>query len=325
MPAFISASVRSIFLQHNVSNVNPQASLGLDRKGGLDVHFLSASAGVMLQHDTPEELIWVMLYELAHAIAQHGNEHVSWLQLGRLLLFAWILLTPVGVWASFLAWPVYLVLATVGNSWVSQQMEYDADAMGAVISKAAGCSSAAIISCMQRFHANSMLDMKAQFPERAKAFDSQTKVGMAALQCLLPDTQLPDFSFSSRGVFQAVQQALTGQSPEVQQQAAVTVARLEKLQGERLFLLSGGFLGDLDRMVGTHPDWSERIKRVHQMLTKLSSEPTLHADIQLPHCLDGASTAMQMYQSGDNWCHLWGKQREEWHRSEQVRKMPAAC
>lgn len=150
-----------------------------------------------------------------------------------------------GFWASFLAWPVYLVLTTVGNAWLSQHREHDADAMGAVISKAAGCSSAAITACMQRFHALGMLKVKAYFPERAEAFDSQTTADMAALQHLLPDTQLPDFLFSSKEVFQAVQQATASQSPEVQQQVAVVVARLEKLQGERLFLLKGGFLGDL--------------------------------------------------------------------------------
>lgn len=194
---------------------------------------------------------------------------MSWLQLGRLLLFAWLFLTPVCVWASFLAWPVYLVLTTVGNCWISQHMEYDADAMGAVISKAAGCSSAAIISCMQRFHANSMLDIQALFLERANAFDSQTKVDMAALQHLLPDTQLPNFLFSSKEVFQAVKRAIPGQSPEVQQQVAVIVACLQQLQGERLFLLKGHFL---ERMVSEHPDWSKRIKRVRQMLVTSSSE-----------------------------------------------------
>lgn len=44
--------------------------------------------------------------------------------------------------------------------------------MGAVISKAAGCTTA-VITCMQRFYAGAVLDCKAQFQDGATAFDSR--------------------------------------------------------------------------------------------------------------------------------------------------------
>lgn len=49
------------------------------------------------------------------------------------------------------------------------------NAMGAVITQAANCRTAAITTCMQRFYAGAVLGCKAQFPERAKAFDSETQ------------------------------------------------------------------------------------------------------------------------------------------------------
>ena len=143
---------------------------------------------------------------------------------------------------------------------------------------------------------------------------------MAALQHLLPDVQLPDFLFSSKEVFRAVQQATASQPLEVQQQVAVIVARLEQLQGERLFLLKDHFL---ERMVSEHPDWSERIKRIRHMLgSSMSlSASKLPADVQLPQCLDNASAAMKMYQSRNNWrCKLSIKHQDSgWSKYEGCR------
>ena len=77
--------------------------------------------------------------------------------------------------------------------WLLRQTEHDADAMGAAISKAAGCSSDAIICGMQRKHVRGMLERQAESPGLAEALDSRETADMAALQHLLPDTQLPSF------------------------------------------------------------------------------------------------------------------------------------
>ena len=287
---------------------------------------LTASAGDILQHQTPEEMIWVVSRELAHAIGQHQAEELGWGFLISKLLLARTVLAVIlracslrgllldGLLLGGVFIPAFFC-------WLDHQMDHDADAMGAVISKAAGCSSAAIISGMQRRQVHAMLKRKAQFPERAKAFDSQTKAHMAALQQLLPGTHLPDFLLSSKELLQVVRQATPNHSPEVQQRVSAIMARLEQLQGERRFLLRGPFI---ERKLSGPPEWSERIRGVRQLLAQLPSEPDFHAHVQMPDCLKDASAAMKLYQSNDKWSQLQGKEWEEGQRAEQVRKVPVA-
>ena len=291
---------------------------------------ISASAGEVLQHQTPEEMVWAVARELAHAIGRHQEERSSWTLLNFGLVGARIFMAVVQRACTFrgLLLDVLLIEAVftaARDHWLPRQMQYDADALGAIISKAAGCSSAAIISGMQRSQVRAMLERKAQFPERAKAFDSQTEAHMAALQHLLPGTHLPDFLLSSRELFQAVQQATASQPPEVQQQVSAVVARLEQLQGERQFLLRAPFVERmLSRHPNCHPEWPERIRRVRQLLVKLPADPNVPVHARMPQCLKDASATMKLYQSDDKWSHLQGKQLEEGQRSEQVRKIPVA-
>lgn len=116
------------------------------------------------------------------------------------------------------------------------------------------------------------LNSKPIFPE---AIDLRTKADVAALQHLLPDTQLPDFLFSSNAVFQAVQHATPSQSPDLQQAVAIIVANLQHLQKGWLFLLRDPYI---ERMLSMHPicssDWSECTERVQQ-LAKPPSDPNL--------------------------------------------------
>lgn len=312
-------------VRHSADHLLPQTSHVC-----VDSHLcMTASAGEFLQHQTPEEMVWVVAREVAHAIGRHQEECDNWCGLVSRLLLARTVLAVMLRACRFRGLLLDGLLfggvsITAFRYWRHHQLDQlalEADAMGAVISKAAGCSSAAVISGMQRCQVCAMLERKAQFPERAKAFDSQTKADVAALQHLLPHTHLPDFLLSSKELFQIVQQATRSHPPEVQQQVSAIVARLEQLQGERQFLLRGPFD---ERMLSGPKGWSERIRRVRQLLANMPSEPSLHAQVQLPHCLKDASAAMKLYQSNDKWSHLQGKQWEEGQRSEQVRKVPVA-
>ena len=187
-------------------------------------------------------------------------------------------------------------MTAVRDTWVSQNIEHDADAMGAIISKAAGCSSGAIIAGMQRSHLQGALQREESLPALASNVVAHIETELAALQRLLPNIQLPAPLCSSKQL-QAVQQAtsrqLMRQPLQVQQQVAAIMLRLQQLIGEQLFVLRD----PIEEKTSSHPHWIERVKRVRQVLADLQYEP----GAQLPQCLHDSSAVMKLYQSSGEW------------------------
>lgn len=104
---------------------------------------------------------------------------------------------PVSIWALLLAGSLHHVMTAARDTWVSQDIERS-DAMGAIISKVAGCSPAAIVASMQRSHLRAMLDRQNSHAALASDMFSCTKTELAVLQSLPPDIQLPALILSKQ-------------------------------------------------------------------------------------------------------------------------------
>lgn len=194
-----------IVLDHNVSNTLPQASMNIESEGQHSLipdHWytsvlskqrhmrLSLSAGGVLLHRTPKELVFVAAQQLSHAIGRHSEERRSWTLLYSIMLLARLCFASfsIGTLLGSLVMYVGLVKPFV-CFWFGQQTEYDADAMGAMITKAAGCNSASIVSSLQRFHMHSILQRRGLLSDLQAAATAALAEDTAALQRLLPGTQ----------------------------------------------------------------------------------------------------------------------------------------
>ena len=113
------------------------------------------AAGAMLCSQTNEELVNIMACEMGHSLAYHEAERKSWRLLlntviiGSLAASSSIGLLPLAAAAVGIDAVVNKVIVGI---WLHRRQQYKADAMGAAISMAAGCSADRIISYMQRTH-----------------------------------------------------------------------------------------------------------------------------------------------------------------------------
>lgn len=96
---------------------------------------LAETSGQLLMDQTCEEAVQTMSHELAHGIACHGVEDSSWATTVSLMAIARLLWAGYGYFSS-----ASITLLLGGLTWrfvtktsLSQQHEYEADAMGAVI------------------------------------------------------------------------------------------------------------------------------------------------------------------------------------------------
>ena len=165
---------------------------------------------------------------------------------------------------------VWLTKKFVVGMWLSQQHKYQADATGAVISKAAGCSSDSTLTAMHRHYAASVDLQYLDHKDFADDVQLQMQKTLAALQQLVPTRQLPLQVLHSKqfaGVAQLVEFAIKDAPADVQEQATALMAQMEHCLGKYLSVFK-----DLwDIRFSSHPYWLDRVKRVEEVLASLPS------------------------------------------------------
>ena len=133
-----------------------------------------------------------MAHEAAHGIAKHLVEKNSWGLVSTAAIFSRLSLSSI---APVPAMALGCVLSTltkkiVIESWLSQQLEHEADVIGSAISRAAGCSPEDIIYAMSCW-----LDVHQDRFERIHLTNSgiwmKQRAAVAALNSYMPDVQLP--------------------------------------------------------------------------------------------------------------------------------------
>ena len=113
------------------------------------------AAGAMLLTQTNEELFRIMAFEIAYIYAYHEAERKSWrLLLNTVIIGSLAASSSMGLlpFAAAVVGIDAVVNKVVVGIWLHRRQQYKADAMGAAISMAAGCSADRIISYMQRTH-----------------------------------------------------------------------------------------------------------------------------------------------------------------------------
>ncbi|KAL0034789.1 hypothetical protein WJX77_007288 [Trebouxia sp. C0004] len=105
---------------------------------------VSVNSGLLLQHASAEELVFIMGHELGHGVAKHVEETQSWKVLISGAVFGRLALSGISGRAWLLAIPAGYVISCVACKWVpycfSQQHEHEADVLGAAIARASGNS-----------------------------------------------------------------------------------------------------------------------------------------------------------------------------------------
>ena len=126
--------------------------LGIRPQGNISTVDMWVSAGQLLQYNDPAELINAMSVELAGYISNQCAESrscsASWLSaMGALSASAVFTPSLLGLGARCGA--LVLVVKYIARPWLERQQAYDADAIAAAISTAAGCQPDSILSFMQ--------------------------------------------------------------------------------------------------------------------------------------------------------------------------------
>lgn len=153
------------------------------------------NAGTMLSTQTDEELVNITACQVGHSYAYHEAERKSWRLLlntviiGSLAIGSSIGLLPLAAAAVGIDAVVNKVLVGI---WLHRRQQYQADAMGAAISMAAGCSLDSIISYMQRAHLSEALDRIRHVQSTDATFSQSLEARSASLRQLVPKSDLPE-------------------------------------------------------------------------------------------------------------------------------------
>lgn len=133
-----------------------------------------------------------MAPEAAHGIAKHLVENNSWGLVSTAAIFSRLALSSIALVPAMAPGCVLSTLTKeiVIESWLSQQLEHEADVIGSAISRAAGCSPEDIIYAMTCW-----LDVHQDRFERIHLTNSgiwmKQRAAVAALIGYMPDVQLP--------------------------------------------------------------------------------------------------------------------------------------
>jgi len=271
----LSALPSTVQLCHKMAVLQPNASFSGGRthtwhklwttRRGEEIFKMSMTSGMLLQQETPQALQWVMAHEMGHGIAKHQNEDDSWRMLitgsvfGRLALGA----MPLGVLPAVAAGDIVSRLACwmFVDIHLHQQQGYEADVLGAAISKAAGCRTDDIVTAMARMHIDELLRAGDIFVTSGCA--SIQEKALPDLKRLLPNIHLPDTIADSSGLatfVDSIKEDLQSASDKVCVEACTHLNLLWMTVGFRL----GLFRHPLSTMIGSHPHWLHRIANITQ-------------------------------------------------------------
>ncbi len=271
----LSSLPKAVRLHHNIYNLSPQASFHTENHlswykllrptSGGGLFKVSVNSGLLLQHASAEELVFIMSHELGHGIAKRVEEEQSKKALirgavfGRLAL--WLMAYGTCGWTWFVAIAAGYYLSDVACKCVpyypSQQHEHEADVLGAAIARAAGNSIEDSVTALARLHLDRLL---AAEDEYARSGISQQQADtLASLQKLFPEIQLPENEIEdSQGLnafVMTMQPYLDSATDEEHSRAQGGIFLLHLCVAAR----RAYFHDDFKAMTSTHPCWLERI------------------------------------------------------------------
>ena len=241
---------------------------------------LAVPGGALLHQQTADEVITGLAKELAHVIANHDAESKSWSTMSCMVaaipsaLFPWRSLWSCMA-ASLVCW--YFTKVVIIRTWLHRKHVYEADAIAAKISIAAGFSPSSVLTSMQRsYYADATTPAKASLRVIRQ---QRMQWHLAKLQSLLPKSHIPagpvSDSVGMQHVIDAAAHELSGASSQVQAECSKSIAVLEDLLAEELCCLRHPYTAWTD----IHPHWLDRIAHVERILR--SASPPNGQDVTL--------------------------------------------
>jgi len=254
------------------------------------------AAGAVLLTQTNEELANIMACEMGHSVACHEAERKSWRLLlntvyfGSLVASSSIGLLPLAAAAVGIDAVVNKVIVGI---WLHRRQQYKADAMGAAISMAAGCSADSIISYMQRAYLAEVYDKTLHF----KATDATLTRGLpdlsASLRQLVPNSGLPEKipvtlqELQARICISASEAKRL--SPEAKTKFDAEVKAIEHI----LVLILHSIREPVQRWVHSYPDWLDRIAYVQSLSILKAAQPIQKKQTSKMDALQKSLTPLQ--------------------------------
>jgi len=254
------------------------------------------AAGAMLCTQTNEELVNIMACEMGHSLAYHEAERKSWRLLlntviiGSLVAGSSIGLLPLAAAAVGIDAVVNKVIVGI---WLHRRQQYEADAMGAAISMAAGCSADSVISYMQRAHLAEVYDRVFHLHSTDDTFTQPLTARSASLRQLVPKSGLPEEPPVTLQELQAwmcisASEAKT-LSPEAKTKFDAEVKAIEHLLV--------GFLhtarDPVQQWVDPYPDWLDRIAYVQSLSILKAAQPIQKKQTSKMDALQKSLTSLQ--------------------------------
>lgn len=233
---------------------------------------LAVPGGALLHQQTADEVITGLAKELAHVIANHDAESKSWSTMSCMVAAIPAALFPRrSLWscmaASLVCW--YFAKVVIIYTWLHRKHVYEADAIAAAISQAAGVSPSSVLTSMQRsYYAEATTPAKASL---RLVRQQRMQWHLAKLQSLLPKSQIPagpiSDSVGMQLVIDAAASELSGASSQVQAECSKPIGILEDLLAEELCCLRHPYTAWTD----IHPHWLDRIAHVENILRSASA------------------------------------------------------
>ena len=267
---------------------------------GTDSLRVGYTAGALLCTQTNEELVNIMACEMGHSLAYHEAERKSWrlllntIIIGSLAASSSIGLLPLAAAAVSIDAVVNKVIVGI---WLHRRQQYKADAMGAAISMAAGCSADSIISYMQRAFWVDVHDKILQMVTDATCTRGLTDLS-ASLRQLVPNSGLPEQDPITLQELQAWICISASEakrlSPEAKTKFDAEVKAIEHI----LVLILHSIREPVQRWVDPYPDWLDRIAYVQSLSVLKAAQPVQKK--QNPK-MDALQKALTSLQASEHW------------------------
>ena len=259
-------------------------------------HFkLATTAGLLLQHDSPKALLFIMGHEIGHGIAKHIEEKESWRMLITGTICSRLALTGMGpvkamaaaYLASRLACHLYV------DTFLSHQQEHEADLLGTAISMSAGCSCDDAVAGLARLVSPKLL---ADEEDLVESVQPRQKRGLDFLSELFPDIQVPDAIEDSRALTALTESINLGLTSHEQREAVHDcVDDLWFTVAQRLWLVRNPVVA----MTGSHPHWLDRIAEIKR--TSQAQHMKLRVDAMTVETHHSLALQLEAYQVSPAW------------------------
>ena len=256
-------------------------------------------AGTMLSTQTVEQLVNTIACKVGHSYAYHEAERKSWrlllntIIIGSLAIGSSIGLLPLAAAAVGIDAVVNKVLVGI---WLHRRQQYQADAMGAAISMAAGCSLDSIISYMQRAHLSEALDRIRHVQSTDATFSQSLEARSASLRQLVPKSDLPEgrpFDLQELQAWICISASEAKRlSPEAKTEFDAEVRTIEQM----LVGISHAMWNPVLQWVDPYPDWLDKIAYLQRLL-----KPVQPVQKKQSSQMDTLQTSLTSLQASEHW------------------------